>query len=107
MDDKDYPHGRWLNERFEHINTILNHVKDAVDKVREDQSRFIQRCECEMYSVGNRIREIERRQDEMTGARMNLDESQNRQNLTWQMLIALGTAFSAIAAIAGYFVGKV
>lgn len=98
---------KWLDERFNHINTVLSHVKDAVDKVRREQSRFITRCDCEMHSVSMRIREIERRHDEMTGAKKNMTESHNRQNLTWQMMIALGTAISALAATIGYFMGKV
>ena len=98
---------KWLEEKFEHINTVLGHVRDSVDKVREEQSRFITRCDCEMNSVNLRIREIERRQDEMTGAKNSMTESRSRQNLTWQMMIALGTAFSALAALIGYFMGKV
>lgn len=98
---------KWLEEKFEHVNTLLGHVRDSIDKVREEQSRFITRCDCEMNSVSMRIREIERRHDEMTGARIGMTDSHNRQNLTWQMMIALGTAFSALAALIGYFMGKV
>jgi hypothetical protein len=97
---------KWLAEKFEHINTILNHVKDSIDKLRDDQSAFICRCDSEMTQMGMRLREIERRHDEMKGGDKNRNELQTRQNLTWQMLIALGGLFSALAAIAGYFMGK-
>jgi hypothetical protein len=35
-------------------------------------------------------------------------EKENRQseNLTWQMIIALGTALSAVGAFVGYFIGR-
>ncbi len=97
---------KWLEEKFEHINTVLGHVRESVDKVREEQSRFITRCDCEMNSVSMRVREIERRQDEMIGATKSVTESRSRQNLTWQMMIAVGTAFSSLAALIGYFMGK-
>lgn len=97
---------KWLDEKFEHVNTILTHVKDAVDKVREDQSRFINRCDCEMNHVKTRLRDIERRHDEMIGVNKNINETRASRNLTWQMLIALGTGFSALAALVGYFMGK-
>ncbi len=98
---------KWLDERFEHINTMLAHVRDSVDKVREDQSRCINRCDYEMNAFNTRLREIERLQDEMAGAGRNKVECRDRQSLTWQMVMAIGAVFSAMAAVITYVVGRV
>lgn len=98
---------KWLNERFNHVNTILDHIRRAMSDLGDSQARCANRCNADMNEMYHRIRELEQKQALTNGANAHKKESQQAKNLTWQMIIALGTAGSAIGVFVGYFIGKV
>lgn len=99
-------HQNWLDERFNHVNTILDHIKRTVEDLRDSHARCANRCVVEMGEVYHRLRELEEKQAVRTGAEEHRKASVQDQNVTWQMVIALGTAASALGAVLGYFVGR-
>lgn len=105
---KSYPiNQHWLHERFDHVNTILEHIRLAVHELRDNQALCANRCKTEMNEMYHRMRDLEQKQALANGASAHRKESQQIQNLGWQMLIALGTVGSAIGAFVGYLIGKV
>lgn len=97
---------KWLEERFNHMNTVLAHIRETVDYVRETQIEFMNRCSIEMMDILARVQETERKQAVQAGHEENRKHTQASQNLRWQMIIAFGTAISGVAAFIGYFMGK-
>ncbi len=97
---------KWLEERFNHINTILGNIQKSMAELKEIHAACFNRCNTEMDKVYSRLRQVEHKQAAKNGA--DEHEKQNRQseNLTWQMIIALGTALSAVGAFIGYFIGR-
>ncbi|MCL5126103.1 MAG: hypothetical protein M1511_16700 [Deltaproteobacteria bacterium] len=104
-DATDIQH-KWLEERFNHVNTVLAHIRESVDHLRLTQAAFMNRCSTEMTDLIDRVRETERKQAIQAGHEENRKHAQATLNLRWQMIIAFGTAISGIAAFIGYFMGK-
>ena len=104
-DSIDIQH-KWIEERFNHVNTVLGHIRETVDHLRETQIEFMNRLSTQMADMLARIRETERKQAIETGHKENRKHAQDSQNLRWQMIIAFGTAISGVAAFIGYFMGK-
>jgi hypothetical protein len=99
-------HQKWLDERFNHVNTVLDHISRAVEDLHDSHARCSSRCSVEMDEVYHRLREVEQKQAVKNGAEEHEKESKQAENITWQMIIALGTAASAIGVFVGYFMGK-
>jgi len=59
-----------------------------------------------MDKVYHRLRTVEHKQAAKNGAAEREKENRQSENLTWQMIIALGTALSAVGAFIGYFIGR-
>jgi hypothetical protein len=97
---------KWLDERFNHINTILSHIRETVDHLKETQADFMNRSSIQMTDLLIRIQDTERHQAVQRGREENRMRTETSQNLKWQMIIALGTAISGVAAFVGYFMGK-
>ena len=97
---------RWLEERFNHINTILTNIQHKMTELKEIHSTCANRCNTEMDKVYHRLRNVEHKQAAKNGAEEREKESRQSENLTWQMIIALGTALSAVGAFVGYFIGR-
>ena len=97
---------KWLDERFSHINTILSHIRETVDHLKETQADFMNRSSIQMTDLLIRVQDTERHQAVQRGREENRMRTETSQNLKWQMIIALGTAISGIAAFVGYFMGK-
>ncbi|MFA6223254.1 MAG: hypothetical protein WC647_13145 [Desulfomonilaceae bacterium] len=97
---------KWLDERFNHINTILSHIRETVDHLKETQADFMNRSSIQMTDLLIRVQDTERNQAVQRGREENLRRTETSQNLKWQMIIALGTAISGVAAFVGYFMGK-
>ncbi|MGP8281979.1 MAG: hypothetical protein ACLQT6_04625 [Desulfomonilaceae bacterium] len=104
-DSIDIQH-KWLEERFNHVNTVLGHIRETVDRLRETQIEFMNRCSTQRTDILTRVQESERKLAIQTGHEENRKHTQASQNLRWQMIIAFGTAISGIAAFVGYFMGK-
>jgi hypothetical protein len=96
----------WLEERFNHINTILGHIRETVDHLRETQAEFMNRCSTQMADLSVRVQKAEHNQAVQLGYEENHHRYEASQNLRWQMIIAIGTAISGAAAFVGYFMGK-
>ncbi len=86
---------KWLEERFNHVNTVLGHIRETVD-----------RLSTQMTDMLTRVQETELKQAIQIGHEENRKHTQASQNLRWQMIIAFGTAISGVAAFIGYFMGK-
>jgi len=99
-------HQKWLEERFNHLNTILKNIQRTVDELKESRTNCIARCNTKMNEVYHRLREVERRQAAKNGAEEHKRDFIRSRNLTWQMIIALGSALSAAAIFVGYLMGK-
>ena len=97
---------KWLDERFNHINTILSHIRETVDHLKETQADFMNRSSIQMTDLLIRVQDTERNQAVQRGREENRRRTEPSQNLKWQMIIALGTAISGVAAFVGYFMGK-
>lgn len=100
-------HHGWLAERFNHVNTILDHIRTTLEELRDSHARCANRCTAEMNEVYHRLRDLEQEQALKNGVHAHKKESEQAKNLTWQMIIALGTAASAIGVFIGYAMGKV
>jgi hypothetical protein len=97
---------KWLDEKFSHIDTILHTIQSMVEELKANQLRCVNRCNLEMGEIYHRLREVEHQQAAQTGAEERQKESNQSRSLTWQMIIALGTAISAVGMFIGYFIGK-
>jgi len=97
---------RWLDERFNHVKTILSTIQRTVEEVKESHSRCANRCNTEMGEVYHRLRDVEHRLAARNGADEHKKEAKRSRNLTWQMIIAMGTALSAVGVFLGYMMGK-
>ncbi|MBI4965349.1 MAG: hypothetical protein HY913_18880 [Desulfomonile tiedjei] len=97
---------KWLEERFNHINTILANIQKNMSELKEMHSACVNRCNIEMDKVYHRLRHVEHKQAAKNGAEAHRKESIQSENLTWQMVIAMGTALSAVGAFVGYFIGR-
>jgi len=106
MEQTHAEHQRWLDEKFNHVDTILRTIQSMVEELKANQLRCVNRCNLEMGDVYHRLRKVEHRQAAQNGAEERQKESKQSQNITWQMIIALGTAISAVGIFIGYFIGK-
>jgi len=97
---------KWLEERFNHINTILSNIQENLGELKEIHAACVNRCSAEMDKVYHRLRNVEHKQAAKNGAAEREKENRQSENLTWQMIIALGTALSAVGAFIGYFIGR-
>lgn len=97
---------KWLDERFNHINTILSTIQTTMAELKEMHGLCVKRCSSEMDGVYQRLRQIEHRQAVKNGAEEHHRKRKEAESLTWQMIIAFGTALSAIGAFVGYFIGR-
>ncbi len=97
---------RWLDERFNHVKTILKNIQRTVEEVKESHNRCANRCGTEMGEVYHRLRDVEHKLAATNGAEEHKKEANRLRNLTWQMIIAVGTALSAVGAFLGYMMGK-
>jgi len=97
---------KWLDERFNHINTILSNIQAVVAELKDMHVLCVRRCSNDMDRVYHRLRNVEQKQAAKNGAEEQRRKRQEAENLTWQMIIALGTALSATAAFIGYFIGR-
>jgi len=97
---------KWLDEKFNHINTILGNIQKSMADLKEIHAACVNRCNSEMDKVYNRLRHVEHKQAAKNGAEESEKANRQSENLTWQMIIALGTALSAVGAFIGYFIGR-
>jgi hypothetical protein len=97
---------KWLEERFNHTNTILGHIRETVEQLRNTQIEFMNRCSIQMTDFLVRVQDIEHKQAVQHGHEESRKQSEASQSLRWQMIIGLGTAISGLAAFVGYFMGK-
>lgn len=97
---------KWLDERFNHINTILTNIQTAVAELKDMHALCVRRCSHDMDKVYQRLRNVEQKQAAKNGAEEHKRKSKEAESLTWQMIIAFGTALSAIGAFIGYFIGR-
>lgn len=97
---------KWLDERFRHLDTVLDHIRQSLAELKDNQARCVNRCAAEMHQVYARLRDIERKEAARNGARKNQQDARQLRNLGWQMVIALATAASAIGVFLGYFVWR-
>jgi hypothetical protein len=106
MKDPLQTHQRWLEEKFSHVNTVLDHIRKSVDDVKSSQEKCMTNCNSQLNSLHLRLLAAETRQAETRGAQDFVRDVKQSANVTWQMVIALGTALSGLAAFVGYFLGK-
>jgi|UniRef100_A0A7C4AQH0 uncharacterized coiled-coil protein SlyX len=97
---------KWLDERFSHLATALDHIRQSIDELKDNQIRCVNRCSSEMRQVYERLRDVENRQAARNGAHEHERDARELRNIGWQMVIALATAASAIGAFLGYFVWR-
>ena len=97
---------QWLDERFNHVNTILVHIRETVDLLRETQAEFMNQCSTQISDLSARVQKAEHKQAVQFGHDENHLRYEASQNLRWQMIIAIGTAISGAAAFVGYFMGR-
>jgi len=107
MSDAYKSHQRWLEERFSHVGTILDSIQRSVQELKQSHAHCSGRCNAEMGEVYHRLRDVEHRMAERNGAFAHEKEALQSRNVAWQMVIALGTALSAMGMVAGYLMGKV
>lgn len=106
MPEAPLDQNRWLDEKFNHVDTILRNIQKVVEELKANQLRCVNRCSLEMSEIYHRLRKTEQKQAAYNGAQERQKISRQSQNVTWQMVIALGTALSAIGVFVGYFIGK-
>jgi hypothetical protein len=106
MGEIDDSQMKWLDERFNHIKTILSTIQATMAELKEMHGVCVQRCNNEMEGVYQRLRQVEHQQAAKDGAEEHERKTREAENLTWQMIIAFGTALSAMGAFAGYFIGR-
>ena len=106
MSEVPLDQNRWLDEKFNHVDTILRNIQGMVEELKSNQIRCVNRCNLEMSDLYHRLRKIEQKQAAYNGAEERQKSARQSQNITWQMIIALGTALSAIGIFIGYFLGK-
>ncbi|MGB9618273.1 MAG: hypothetical protein ACP5M0_14355 [Desulfomonilaceae bacterium] len=97
---------KWLDERFSHLDTVLDHIRQSLAELKDAQARCVNRCASERREMHERLRRVERRQAAQNGAREHERDARQLRNLSWQMVIALATAASAVGAFLGYFVWR-
>lgn len=97
---------KWLEERFNHVDTILSYIREAVEELKEDRIECAKRCNSEMSDVTHRLREVERKQARRNGAEEREKDSLQSRNVTWQMIVAFATALSTVGVFLGYLIGK-
>ncbi len=97
---------KWLEERFSRLETVLDHIRQSLTELKDNQVRCFNRCASDMHHVHQRLRDIERRDAVRNGAEEHERNMVQLRNLSWQMVIALATAASAIGAFLGYFVWR-
>jgi len=97
---------KWLDEKFNHINTILGNIQKSMAELKGIHAACVSRCNTEMDKVYDRLRNVEHKQAAKNGAEEREKQNRQSENLTWQMIIALGTALSAVGAFIGYFIGR-
>jgi len=97
---------KWLDERFSRLETVLDYIRQSLAELKDNQARCVNRCTSEMRQVYERLREAERRDASRNGAEEHERDARQLRNLSWQMVIALATAASAVGVFLGYFVGR-
>ncbi len=97
---------KWLEERFNHIDTILSYIQKAVEELKEDRLECARRCGVEMSDMSGRLREVERKQTLKNGAEEHEKDSLQSRHVTWQMIVAFATALSTVGVFLGYLIGK-
>lgn len=97
---------KWLEERFNHIDTILSYIRKAVEELKEDRVECARRCAVEMGDMSSRMREVERKQTLQNGAEEREKDSLQSRYVTWQMVVAFATALSTVGVFLGYLIGK-
>ena len=92
---------KWLDERFSRLETVLEYIRQSLAEVKDNQIRCFNRCRSEMRSVHERLSAVERREAARNGAEEHERDIRQLRNLSWQMVIALATAASAVGAFLG------
>jgi len=93
---------KWLEERFNHLDTVLNHVRETLHELKDSHSRCVNRCAAEMAGISDRLWDLERSQAARNGVREHRRDARQSANVNWQMVIALASAASAAVALLGY-----
>jgi hypothetical protein len=99
-------HQLWLDERFSHMNTVLEYIRRSVDDLKQEHARCAVRCTEEMHHHNGRLRELEHSQAALKGADENNRRTQRSDSVTWQMVVAVATALSALGVCLSYVIGK-
>lgn len=97
---------KWLEERFNHVDTILGYIRKGLEELKEDRIECARRCSLEMSEVTHRLREVERKQAQQNGAEEREKDSLQSRHVTWQMVVAFATALSTVGVFLGYLIGK-
>jgi len=93
---------KWLEERFSRLDTVLDHIRQTLNELKDNQSRCVDRCHSQMSRISERLRELEHGQAARNGAQEHEREARQTANVSWQMVIALASAASAMVAFLGY-----
>lgn len=97
---------QWLEERFNHVDTILGYISKSVDELKEERIECAKRCGVEMSEVTHRLRAVERKQARRNGAEERDKDALQSRHVTWQMIVAFATVLSSVGVFLGYLIGK-